>query len=157
MSININPIGIVRSPYIHSDNTPLQQGNSNIEGEILISDEYKEGIEGLDNFSHLIVLYHFHRTQNEPLRIKPVLNNRIHGVFASRQANRPNRIGFSVVRLLGVENNRLRISGMDIFDGTPVIDIKPYVAKFDSFTPDKTGWLIESDELIGKVDEGRFV
>jgi tRNA (adenine37-N6)-methyltransferase len=112
-----------------------------IEGQIELDPSLAPGLKDLEGFSHLILLYHFHRTEGYDLLARPFLDSDLHGVFAIRTPRRPNPIGLSVVRLLGIEGNVLRISDVDILDGTPILDIKPYVPEFDHREGARIGWL----------------
>jgi tRNA-Thr(GGU) m(6)t(6)A37 methyltransferase TsaA len=104
-----------------------------------------------------MLVYHFHRSKNGPLQVTPFLDNDVHGVFATRAPSRPNPIGISVVRLVSVKENVLRILDVDIVDGTPLLDIKPYVPSFDIREVTKTGWLQDKvDRLTMVRDDGRF-
>jgi tRNA-Thr(GGU) m(6)t(6)A37 methyltransferase TsaA len=107
----------------------------------VIQKEYVEGLKDLDGFSHIILLYHFHLSRGYSLTVKPFLDDKLHGVFATRAPKRPNPIGISIVRLLSIEGNILSIKDVDIVDGTPLLDIKPYVPEFDSIQTANIGWL----------------
>lgn len=106
-----------------------------------VFEDYQAGLKDLDGFSHIILLYHFHAGEGYKLEVVPFLDDQSHGVFATRAPRRPNAIGLSVVRLVGVQGNILRIENVDILDGTPLLDIKPYVPSFDAATEVRTGWL----------------
>ena len=141
-AIVYQPIGVIISPHKTREGMPIQaSGARGIRGSINIFPEYAKGLKDLDGFSHIILLYHFHRTQKKTLLVTPFLDDEPRGVFATRSPNHPNAIGISVVRLLAVENLRLRVEDVDILDGTPLLDIKPYVPAFDHRTPERTGWL----------------
>ena len=119
--------------------------------------EYAEGLEDIDGFSHLILLYHCHLSKTYSLKVKPFLDDALHGVFATRAPARPNSVGLSVVRLLQVDGRMLTIRDVDVLDGAPVLDIKPYVPKFDVRDADRTGWLeTEADKTETARDDGRF-
>lgn len=135
------PIGTVRSPFAETTGMPIQPvGALGVEGHIEVLPEFAEGLADLPGFSHIILIYHFHRSQGFSLRIKPFLDNDRHGVFATRAPRRPNQIGFSVLELAGVEENLVRVRNIDVLDGTPVLDIKPYVPRFDVWPADRIGW-----------------
>jgi tRNA-Thr(GGU) m(6)t(6)A37 methyltransferase TsaA len=152
--IMYRPIGVIHSPFHEPHDAPIQSscaGDS--EGTIEIFPEYAEGLADLEGFSHIILLYHFHVSKKGySLKVKPYLDDQLHGVFATRAPARPNAIGMSIVRLIRVEGGRLYIRGMDILDGTPLLDIKPYVPEFDSRNVSKIGWL---SGKIGKLSETR--
>ena len=142
MKIEYRPIGIVRSPHQTTTGTPIQPSRARgIEGTIEIADAYVEALSDLDGFSHIILICHLHRASEFKLKVVPYLDTELRGLFATRAPARPNPIGLSVVRLLGVDGRVLRIEGVDLLDGTPVLDIKPYVRDFDDQTEVRCGWL----------------
>jgi tRNA-Thr(GGU) m(6)t(6)A37 methyltransferase TsaA len=119
--------------------------------------EYAEGLKDLDGFSHIYLLYHFHLSRKAELLQKPFMDDRKRGVFAIRSPSRPNPIGLSIVNLIGIEGNIITFRGVDILDGTPLLDIKPYVPDFDAFESERTGWLKENViKLRRTLDDGRF-
>ena len=152
------PIGVVHSPFKEPKNVPIQStASKGIAGTIEIYPQYLEGLRDLEGFSHIILLYHFHLTIGYSLMVKPFLDDKLHGVFATRSPARPNKIGISIVHLIGIENNRLHIEDVDILDGTPLIDIKPYVPKFDYRKTTKIGWFKSKlGRLKETKDDGRF-
>lgn len=152
------PIGIVRTPFDTPEGTPIQpSGGADIEGEVEVYPEYRAGLEDLSGFSHIILLYHCHLGGTCSLRVKPFLDDAEHGVFATRAPSRPNPIGLSVVRLLGVADGKLSIKEVDIVNGSPLLDIKPYVPKFDVRSAERTGWLEKRSHKTESVrDDGRF-
>lgn len=136
------PIGIIKSPFKDSEGVPIQPtGAKGIKGTIEIADEYVEGIKDIEGFSHLILIYHFHLSKGYSLGVKPFLDDKVRGVFATRAPKRPNPIGISVVRLLGIDCSRLFIEDVDIVDNTPLLDLKPYIPQFDVRNAEKIGWL----------------
>jgi tRNA-Thr(GGU) m(6)t(6)A37 methyltransferase TsaA len=157
--ITYHPIGFIHSPHKDPKGTLIQTSAAQgIQGQVEIKPQYAEGLQDLDGFSYIILLYHFNRVQESKLKIKPFLDNELRGVFATRAPVRPNLIGISVVRLIGIEGTTLHIEDVDILDGTPVLDVKPYVDKFDVRTSDHQGWLDQNvEQLPGKTDDGRFV
>jgi tRNA-Thr(GGU) m(6)t(6)A37 methyltransferase TsaA len=152
------PIGVVRSPFKEPKGTPIQPPSAEgVVGTVEVFPEYAEGLKDLDGFSHIILLYHFHLSKASPLRVKPYMDDEAHGVFAMRGPSRPNAIGLSVVRLVEVEENILHIEDVDIVDGTPVLDIKPYVPQFDARDAEAIGWLgRQVHKLQTTQDDGRF-
>jgi tRNA (adenine37-N6)-methyltransferase len=156
-SIIINPIGIIHSPFKIARGTPIQPGGSNASGEIEIFDKYRKGLTDLEGFSHIIVLYHFHKVEQEKLIVKPYMDSVFHGIFSTRSPARPNRIGISVLKLEKISGNQLFVQNLDMLDKTPVIDIKPYVPSMDFFKVEKIGWL-ENNVQRHKTtkDDGRF-
>ena len=155
-NITFKPIGRIRSPFKESVGMPIQPaGAKGIKGTIEIFEEFKEGLKDLDGFSHIILLFHFHLSKSFKLQIHPYMEDKIRGVFTTRAPRRPNQIGMSIVRLDKIEDSILHISNVDIIDGTPLLDIKPFVPKFDCFDIDeneKVGWL---QKRVEKVDEHR--
>ncbi len=140
--IEYKPIGIIRTPFEKPEGTPIQpSGGAGEEGTIEVFEEYADGLEDIGGFSHLIVLYHFHLAKPYSPKVKPFLENRERGLFATRAPARPNPIGLSVVRLVRVEKNMLRVNEVDIVDGTPLLDIKPFVPDFDMRETVRCGWL----------------
>jgi len=148
----LKPIGIIHTPYRKDGDAPHQAHKSKDVGEIEVFKEYKEGLKDVEGFSHLIILYEFHKStkrsvkkehymQSRGLLVKPYLDNIPRGVFATRSPNRPNPIGLTVVELLDRKGNILKVRGIDMLDGTPLLDIKPYVPKFDHRASVKIGWL----------------
>jgi len=145
------PIGLIHSPYKDIQGMPIQSaGARDVQGTIEILPEFEPGLADLDGYSHIILLYHFHRTQGFSLSVKPFLDDNHHGVFATRAPRRPNPIGLSVVRLAKVEGTILHILDVDMVDGTPLLDIKPYVPEFDVCNVTRIGWLASH---VKKVDQ----
>ena len=152
------PIGIVHSPFKEPKGTPIQPaGAKDVKGSIEIFPEYSEGLKDIEGFSHIILIFHFHLSKKNSLKVKPYMDNSVHGVFATRSPSHPNPIGFSVVRLVKVEKNILHVKDIDIIDGTPLLDIKPYVPEFDARKTEKIGWLEKNiHKLSISRDDGRF-
>jgi len=152
MKIEFAPIGTIHSPFRELEKMPIQPaGAAGVTGTVEVLEEYRSGLQDLDGFSHLILLYHFHRSPGCRLRVVPFLDTEPRGVFATRAPSRPNPIGLSVVRLERIEDGVLHILDVDILDGTPLLDIKPYVPSFDAEGEVKTGWL----EKTGKAVQSR--
>ena len=139
--MRIRPIGVIHTSYKRVEDVPIQPCYSQGVGEVEVFKEYEEGLEDIEGFSHIIILYLFHKSQGYSLSVKPFLDSGQHGVFATRYPNRHNPIGVSVVTLLEKRENILRVKGVDVLDGTPLIDTKPYVPIFDQVTNAKIGWL----------------
>jgi tRNA (adenine37-N6)-methyltransferase len=158
-AITYQPIGIVHSPFVEPEGTPIQPAASNgTEAFIEIFPEFADGLKDLDGFSHIYVLFHLHLINKHPLTVIPFLDNEPHGVFSTRSPGRPNPIGISVVQLGKVEGNRLFIKNIDMLDGSPVIDIKPYIQQFDVFETTKNGWYQNRvHNMETKKDDGRFI
>ena len=140
--IKIQPIGIINTPYKEPKGMPIQgKFKRGITGTARIFPEYKAGLKDIEGFSHVILIYHFNRSKDERLRGKPFLEDTEHGIFAMRSPHRPNHIGFSIVKLKSVKGDILVFSEVDILDGTPLLDIKPYVKHFDSRDKVRSGWI----------------
>jgi len=156
--IKYKSIGVVHSPFKEPKGTPIQPtAAKGIDGTVEVFPEYAEGLKDLEGFSHIILIYHFHLSKRASLKVKPYMDNETHGVFAMRGPSRPNTIGISVVRLVKIEENILHIQDVDIVDGTPLLDIKPYVPEFDIREVEKTGWLEKNvHKLSTSKDDGRF-
>ena len=157
--IKYKPIGVVHSPFKKPKGTPIQpSGAKNIEGTVELFPEYTDGLKDLEDFSHIILVYHFHLSKRVSLRVRPFMDGEVHGVFAIRGPSRPNPIGISVVRLVKIEENILHIQDLDILDGSPLLDIKPYVPEFDMREVEKIGWLEKNvNKLPSTKDDGRFI
>ena len=157
-SIEYRPIGIIQSPFKTPEGSPIQPTAARgVEGKIEIFPEFEEGLQDLTGFSHIFMLYHFHLSTRFSLMVKPYLDDEYHGVLATRAPSRPNPIGISVVRLMKIESCDLHIQNIDVIDGTPLLDIKPYVPAFDVHPADRIGWIADKTEQIDKtVGDGRF-
>ena len=159
MHIEMKPIGVARTPFKERKEMPIQPtGARDVVGEIEVAEEYAPGLKDLDGFSHIFLIYCFHESKGYDLTVVPFMDTVSRGVFATRAPRRPNPVGLSVVRVLGVDGNRIRVQDIDVLDGTPILDIKPYVPKFDAPDVDAIGWLDGND---GKSEtlrsDGRFV
>ena len=139
--MEIVPIGMIHTPFQSKSDTPIQPFRSEAVGKVEVSEEYAEVLSDTEGFSHLILLYHFHKSTGYQLMVKPFLDDQPRGLFATRYPARPNQIGLSVVKLLRREGNILFVEGIDVLDGTPLLDIKPYVPEFAANDPIRKGWL----------------
>ena len=137
----ITPIGAIHTPYAALEKVPIQPCYSIGVVEIELFKEYEEGLKDLEGFSHIVILYLFHKSEGHSLTVKPFLDSDEHGLFAPRHPNRPNPIGMSVVRLVERKGRVLQVQDVDVLDGTPLIDIKPYVPNFDHRAVARIGWL----------------
>jgi len=157
--IKFRPIGIIHSPFKEAKGVPIQPSAAKgIEGKVEIFPEYTEGLEDIGNFSHIFLIYHLHLSRKYSLKVKPYMDDKERGVFATRAPSRPNPIGISVVELLEVDGNMLHIKNVDIVDGTPLLDIKPYVPEFDIHNVKKIGWLEKNVHKLPETkDDGRFI
>lgn len=151
MSITYTPIGIIHSPYQDKADMPIQPtGATGVAGRVEILEEFKEGLADLDGFSHIILLYHFHRSEEFQLKVVPFMDNEQRGLFSTRAPKRPNPIGLSIVKLDRIEDNILHINKVDVLDGTPLLDVKPYIPEFDAQTEVSTGWFKQSRETVSQ-------
>ncbi|MDY6967636.1 MAG: tRNA (N6-threonylcarbamoyladenosine(37)-N6)-methyltransferase TrmO [Spirochaetota bacterium] len=141
--IEIEPIGIINSPFRSvADNIPIQgRLKSDAEGIVKIFPEYTEGLKDVEGFSHVFLLYYFHKSPVVKLIARPYMDNERRGVFSIRSPHRPNHIGLTLVELLGVEDSMLKVKGLDIINDTPLLDIKPYNPFFDSVENASIGWM----------------
>jgi len=157
-AIVYRPVGVVHSPLKEPHGAPIQSiGARDIEGVVEVFPEFAGGLCDIEGFSHLILIYHFHLCNEPALLVKPYLDERTHGIFATRAPSRPNPIGMSVVRLVKVDGTRLHVAGVDILDETPLLDIKPYVPQFDALKTDEIGWLKDRIHMAEETrDDGRF-
>jgi tRNA-Thr(GGU) m(6)t(6)A37 methyltransferase TsaA len=148
--MQLKPIGIIHSLYKNRKESP-PQGREEI-CWIEVSEQYAEGLKDIDGFSHLILFYWLHCSKDYSLLVKTPWDSKPHGVFASRSPNRPNALGFSVVELIEREGNKLKVKGLDALEGTPLIDIKPYLAEIDAKANVRVGWVKETDfsKIYGK-------
>jgi len=150
--ISYKPIGIIHSPFRDIKGMPIQPtGAIGVAGTIEIIPDFIEGLKDIEGFSHIILIYHFHLSKGYELSVKPFIDDKLHGVFATRAPRRPNPIGISVVKLIRVEGNLLHIENVDIIDGTPLLDIKPYISEVDVHEVEKTGWLSGKAEKMHNV------
>ncbi|NLF72577.1 MAG: tRNA (N6-threonylcarbamoyladenosine(37)-N6)-methyltransferase TrmO [Candidatus Anammoximicrobium sp.] len=147
MTISYEPIGVIRSGHTEPEKTPIQPVYAKgCEGRAEVFAEFAAGLSDVDGFSHIYLVYHMHKTGRPRLTVKPFLQDVERGVFATRAPCRPNAIGLSIVKLVRREGNILYLDAVDVLDGTPLLDIKPYTAKFDCFETTRNGWQDEVDE-----------
>ncbi len=158
MDIPYRPIGIIHSSFTDPRDMPIQPtGASSAPGRAEVFPEFEEGLADLDGFSHIILIYHFHRVRRVDLTVTPFLDAQPHGVFATRAPTRPNPIGLSIVELRRVEGCVLHLDNVDVLNGTPLLDIKPYVPDFDRPRGAKAGWLEKAKTKAQKVrSDDRF-
>ena len=153
-SICYKPIGFIETPFDDREGMPIQAtGGAGVRGRIRLLEEYGPGLKDLDGFSHLILIYHFHLTRDSQLVVTPFLDTTPRGVFATRSPNHPNPVGLSIVRLLEIRGTTLEIEDLDIVNGTPLVDIKPYVPVFDHREHATNGWV--ETKKVRKKPEGR--
>jgi len=154
--IKFSPIGIIHSPFHSLAGMPIQPtSKTSAEGYAEIFEPYQAGLQDLDGFSHVILIFHLHKVTRMDLQVTPFLDDRPRGVFATRAPTRPNPIGLSITRLQRIEGGRLYLGNIDILDGTPLLDVKPYVPEMDQPVDVKIGWLESAKKRINeqKSDE----
>jgi tRNA-Thr(GGU) m(6)t(6)A37 methyltransferase TsaA len=139
-AFTLKPIGVIHSPFTQKENMPIQASRSQATGHVEVFEDYAAGLKDIEGLSHLILLYVFHRSAGYSLEIEPFLDDQRHGVFTTRYPYRPTPIGLSIVKLEARQGNQLEVSGIDVLDGTPLLDIKPYIPEFDVRSDVRTGW-----------------
>jgi len=153
MEITYSPIGTIHSPFHKLTSMPIQPSSeSSAPGTVDLLPEFTLGLKDLQGFSHIILIYHLHQSYRYSLTVVPFLDTEPHGVFATRAPHRPNPIGVSVVPLIRIDDNIIYVDQLDVLDGTPLLDIKPYVPEFDTPTEIHLGWL---EGAKGKVRNTR--
>ena len=157
--MQISPIGVIHTPFDDLKGMPIQpSGALEIEGTLVIHPEYEQGLRDLMGFSHIILLYQFHRSTGYDLLVTPFLDTQKRGLFSTRAPRRPNSIGLSIVELTGRDKNLVFVRGIDVLNNTPLIDIKPYVPKFDVRTVTATGWLEKAQKKAATLkSDDRFI
>jgi tRNA-Thr(GGU) m(6)t(6)A37 methyltransferase TsaA len=157
--IQFEPIGTIHTPFTDLEGMPIQPvGAKGVAGTIEIFPEFQAGLKDLDGFSHIILLYHFHRNHDYKLQVVPFMDTVKRGLFATRAPKRPNPIGLSTVQLERIENGILHVLNVDILNDTPLLDIKPYVPDFDASVEIRTGWLEEARKTAKtKKSDKRFL
>jgi tRNA (adenine37-N6)-methyltransferase len=148
-SLGLKPIGIIHSPYKNRTTVPYQVHKRERIAQIEVFKEFEEGLQDIEGFSHIIVIYWFHKSRGYRLLVKTPWDDIPHGVFATRSPHRPCPLGLTVVKLVGRKNSILKVKGLDAIDGTPLLDIKPYIPKADDESAVKLGW------LKGKLEKER--
>lgn len=157
--IELEQIGIIRSPFKELAGMPIQpSGAAGIEGTLEVFPEFAKGLKDLHLFSHIYLIYQLHMAKKTELEVVPFMDTESHGIFATRSPLRPSKIGISIVSLLAVEGNILRISDIDVLDGTPLLDVKPYIINFDHRPGASSGWMKGSTEdVAAKRSDSRFL
>jgi len=159
MDVIYHPIGVIHSPFKNLQDMPIQPvSEASAAGTIDVFPEFVAGLKDLDGFSHVIVLYHLHQVFRFNLTVTPFLDSQPHGIFATRAPTRPNPIGLSIVKLLRIEGNTLYMGNVDVLDGTPLLDLKPYVPEFDWQSEVRIGWLEQAEGRMRTVrSDDRFI
>jgi len=148
--VTYQPIGVIRTPFTDIEGMPIQaSAAAGVPGRIELDARFAEGLRDIDGFSHLVLIYHLHRMTDQRLTVTPFLDVSPHGIFATRSPARPNPIGLSTVRLISVAGAALEIEDVDMLDGTPLLDLKPYVPAFDDRENARIGW------FSGRLDRVR--
>jgi tRNA (adenine37-N6)-methyltransferase len=146
--IIINPIGVIHTPFNDVENMPIQPvAAEGVRGYIELYDEYVAGLKDMEGFSHLTLLYRFHKIKGYSLVVVPFMDDQPRGIFSCKAPKRPNAIGVSTVKLIGIENNIIHIEQVDMLDGTPLIDIKPFYPRYDNRDNVSIGWLEKNKDL----------
>lgn len=158
MILNYEPIGIIHSPFHTVEDMPIQPtSQASKPGVVEIYSQYAEALKDLDGFSHIYLIYHFHRVASSKLIITPFLDTQPRGLFATRAPCRPNPIGLSLVQLSHIEGNRLHVVRLDILDQTPLLDIKPYIPEFEPRQNFRVGWVSQAKEQVrNRKSDQRF-
>ena len=155
--ICFKPIGIIHSPFTEISGVPIQPLSAKgIKGTIELNPDFTEGLKDLEGFSHITLIYIFHLISKFSLQVIPFMDDKPHGIFATRSPSRPNPIGISTVRLINIDQSTLHIENVDIVDGTPLLDIKPFYPKFDNRKTDKIGWLVGKRNMHKIRSDERF-
>ena len=152
-------IGLIHTPFTTLEDMPIQpKGAGEVIGRVELEEQYAPGLVDLEGFSHIYLLYEFHMAKRTALTVIPFMDTRERGVFATRSPLRPNHIGISIVQLIGVKKNIVTVQGIDILNGSPLLDIKPYIAAFDAVEDSRSGWMQGSAaDVTGKRSDRRFV
>jgi tRNA-Thr(GGU) m(6)t(6)A37 methyltransferase TsaA len=151
-TVSYKPIGVIHSPFRDLKGMPIQPaGAEDVVGTVEIEPEYAAGLKDIEGFSHIILIYHLHLSEGYSLEVKPFLDDELHGVSATRAPARPNAIGISVVRLVTVQGRVMQVADVDIVDGTPLLDLKPYVPEFDARKTERIGWLSKARRRVRDV------
>ena len=142
MPVTLRPVGTIRTPFLTKDDAPIQGAfRPEAIGTVEVASEFAEGLADIDGFTHLILLYEFDRAAPVEMVRQTFLGDEPHGLWATRHPARPNPIGLTVVSLLSRDGTTLTVGGIDVLDNTPLLDIKPYIPRFDSFPDASEGWL----------------
>ncbi|MBN1781506.1 tRNA (N6-threonylcarbamoyladenosine(37)-N6)-methyltransferase TrmO [bacterium] len=157
--MQMKPIGIIHTPFQKPEGMPIQpSGAAGVKGTVEVFREFRAGLKDVDGFSHLVLIYRFHQSSGFCLEVVPFMDSRTRGLFATRAPRRPNPIGLSVVLLDRIEDGCLYVENVDMLNGTPLLDIKPYVPEFDSPGPVRTGWLEQARKTVAdRKSDRRFM
>ena len=158
MNVVYKPIGIIHSPFNNLEEMPIQpSSDASRPGTVEIYPEFVEGLKDLEGFSHIYLIYHLHKVNKSRLVVTPFLDKEPHGIFATRAPSRPNPIGLSLVKIVGLEGNLIHVDQVDVLDGTPLLDIKPYVPEFENVDFVQIGWLEKAKgQIRSRKSDDRF-
>lgn len=158
MNVVYKPIGVIHSPFNNLEEMPIQpSSDASRPGTVEIYPEFVEGLKDLEGFSHLYLIYHLHKVNKSRLVVTPFLDKEPHGIFATRAPSRPNPIGLSLVKIVGLEGNLIHVDQVDVLDGTPLLDIKPYVPEFENVDFVQIGWLEKAKgQIRSRKADDRF-
>lgn len=158
MAVIFEPIGIIHSPYTKLHGMPIQPSAARgVEGRVEVDKKYIQALSDLEGFSHIYLLYHFHLAKSHQLKVIPFLDDQERGLFATRAPKRPNPIGLSVVKLIRVEGHILHVENIDVVDGTPLLDIKPFVSEMEAVKDLRIGWLEKHiSKISSQLSDKRF-
>jgi len=146
--LRLKPIGVIRSPFKKIEGMPIQTAFSKTgHGTVELLPEFTEGLQDLEGFSHIMLIYQFHKSKGYRLLCRPFLDEEQRGIFATRAPARPNPIGISIVKVKKIRGNKIEVTSLDVLDGTPLLDIKPYIPRFDAPDPKRVGWF---EKALGK-------
>ncbi len=146
--ITIKPIGVIHTPFVEINNMPIQPlAAEGVKGVIELDESFVDGLKDLNGFSHITLIYQFHKVDGYKLQVVPFMDTEPHGIFATKAPKRPNAIGISTVKLMSIKNNLIEIEQIDVLDGTPLIDIKPFYPRYDNREDVQIGWLEKNKNL----------
>ncbi|HOD40356.1 MAG TPA: tRNA (N6-threonylcarbamoyladenosine(37)-N6)-methyltransferase TrmO [Candidatus Wallbacteria bacterium] len=151
--IYFNPIGYIYTPFQTVENMPIQSAAAKgVRGAIMLKEEFAAGLKDIEEFSHLYLIYQFHKCESHSLVVKPFLDDKTHGIFATRSPKRPCGIGISIVKLTGVNGRELSVENVDMMNETPLLDIKPYIPEFDVIEGEiKIGWYAAKPKKLNET------
>ena len=158
MNVLYKPIGVIHSPFTDLEEMPIQPtSDASRPGTVEIYPEFVDGLKDLEGFSHIYLIYHLHKVNKSRLVVTPFLDKEPHGIFATRAPSRPNPIGLSLVKIVGLEGNLIHVDQVDVLDGTPLLDIKPYVPEFENVDFVQIGWLEKAKgQIRSRKSDDRF-
>lgn len=154
-SVTYRSIGRLHTPFTSHENMPIQSAASTTKGMAILYSAYEDALEGLEGFSHAILLYCFHKSAPYRSKVTPFLDDRPMGLFATRAPCRPNPLGMSIVRIESIRGTTISFEGADMLDGTPLLDIKPYVTSFDAYPNARDGWLSNKKDTLAQTQSDR--